>query len=302
MRIQTWFMVVSLAALGASGAAAQDNVEFLNGTVRTGKIVGLDERVYRLAIPAPMPGQPPAVIAINREEVDRIVFGPEPEIDSLESDPALARLATARVQWQRLEPFLAIPESHAARGGMAYAYILLLSTDPKRHEEALALYRRIEEEAWNPLDRDRATRGRLTAMLQMGMVEEASQEAQILADEAEDPELLLETQLLLAQSRLAALRELLEENPRWSEDPPVRAQRNQLLNESIDLALYPFLFHGTAHEQAARGLWLAREAYLLAEDEAPARAVATDILAIYPQTRYAELAREALSTSDPDES
>jgi len=290
----------ALAAPGLLRAA--DSVEFLDGTVREGKIVGVDERTFRLRIPAPMPGQPPAVIAINRADVDKIVFGREPELDALIDDSSLARLAAARVMWQRMEPFLTIPESHAASAGIAYGDILLKSTDARRHQEAFDLFQRLEKEAWNPLDRESATRGRLRAMLELGMIDEASQEAQALADEAEDPELLLNIKLLLAQTRLAALQELLEENPRWNEDPPVRAARNQLLNDALDLALYPFLFHGTAHDEAAQGLWLARDIYLLAGDDEAARAVAKDLIAIYPRTRYAEQAREALPNPEPEES
>jgi hypothetical protein len=137
-------------------------------------------------------------------------------------------------------------------------------------------------------------------MLALGRVDEASREAETLALQAEDPGLLLKTKLLLAETRLAALRELLGENPRWQEDAPVRAERDQLLNEALDLALYPFLFYGTVHEQAAQGLWLAREAYLLADQPDAAREVATDITAIYPQTRYAVPAREALQKEEPE--
>ena len=212
----------------------------------------------------------------------------------------IGRTAFARLLWQRLEPFLSIPESPAAKAGIAYGDILLLSADANRHNEALDLFRRIETEAWNEQDRGRALRGRLQALLRLGRVDEASREAEEMAARTEDPELLLETKLLLAETRLAALRALLEENPRWSEDPPVQAERNRLLNETLDLALYPFLFHGTSREQAAKGLWLARDAHLLAGDIDAAREVATDIIVIYPQTRHAVPAREALQKKPPE--
>ena len=77
-------------------------------------------------------------------------------------------------------------------------------------------------------------------------------------------------------------------------------ERNRLLNETLDLALYPFLFHGTSREQAAKGLWLARDAHLLAGDTDAAREVATDIIVLYPQTRHAAPAREALQKKPPE--
>jgi hypothetical protein len=296
---KTWTITAfAIAAFGS--AVAQDTVEYLDGNVRTGRIVGANERVFQLRVPPPMPGQQPAVISINRADVDKITFGPDADLDTVTKDPVLGRLAFARVLWQRQEPFLAVPESHAAKAGMVYGDILLISSDPARHNEALALFQRIEQEAWDETDRDAATRGRLKALLRLGRVDEASAEAQVLAEQAEDPGLLLETKLLLAQTRLAALRELLDDNPRWSQDPPVRTERNQLLNEALDLSLYPFLFHGTAHDQAAQGLWLAHEAYLLAGDTAAAREVASDIVSIYPETRYAGPAREALQEKEPE--
>lgn len=292
-------LAIGWAAATLPAVTAQDTVEYLDGNTRRGRIVGADERVFQLSIPAPIPGQQPAMITIIRSSVDKILFGPDPDIETLSKDPVLARLAFARLLWRRQEPFLAVPESHAAKAGMLYGEILLLSSDPARQTEALSLFERIEKEAWDPTDRETATRGRLKALLRLGRVDEASAEAQALAGRDDDPGLLLETKLLLAQTRIAALRELLDDNPRWSEDPPVRSQRKQLLDDALDLSLHPFLFHGTAHEQVAQGLWLAHAAYLLAGDTAAAREVASDIVSIYPETRYAGPAREALLESKP---
>ena len=283
-----------------SFVSAQDTVEYVDGNKRTGRLAGADDKVFKLRIPAPVAGQQAAVISINRNEVEKIIFGPDPDLETVIKDPVIGRTAFARLLWQRFEPFLSVPESPAAKAGIVYGDILLLSADANRHNEALDLFRRIETEAWNEQDRGRALRGRLQALLRLGRVDEASREAEEMAARTEDPELLLETKLLLAETRLAALRALLEENPRWSEDPPVQAQRKRLLNETLDLALYPFLFHGTSREQAAKGLWLVREAHLLAGDTDAAREVATDITVIYPQTRHAGPAREALQQKPPE--
>jgi hypothetical protein len=288
------------AVLMLSIVSAQDTIEYLDGNNRTGRLAGADDKVFKLRIPAPVAGQQAAVISINRNEVEKIIFGPDPDLETVINDPVIGRTAFARLLWQRLEPFLSVPESPTAKAGLAYGDILLLSADANRHNEALDLFRRIETEAWNEQDRGRALRGRLQALLRLGRVDEASREVEEMAARTEDPELLLETKLLLAETRLAALRALLGENPRWSEDPPVQAERKRLLNETLDLALYPFLFHGTSREQAAKGLWLAREAHLLAGDTDTARDVATDIIVIYPQTRHAGPAREALQEKPPE--
>lgn len=290
-------LVAAVLILG--GASAQDSVEMADGTARAGRVVGADGKVFRLSVPPPVPGQPAAVVTINRADVERIVFGPDADLEAVSKDATIGRTAFARVLWQRMEPLLSVPESPAAKAGLVYGEILLLSQDPNRHQEALALFSRLESEAWNESDRADATRGRLKAMLALGRAEEASGEAEALAGQTEDPGLLLETKLLLAETRVAALRNLLAENPRWPEDPPVRAERDRLLNEALDLALHPFLFHGTAHEQAAKGLWLAREIYLLADRPEAAREVATDITVLYPETRQAAPAREALQKEKP---
>lgn len=288
------------AVLMLSIVSAQDTIEYLDGNNRTGRLAGADDKVFKLRIPAPVAGQQAAVISINRNEVEKIIFGPDPDLETVINDPVIGRTAFARLLWQRLEPFLSVPESPTAKAGLAYGDILLLSADANRHNEALDLFRRIETEAWNEQDRGRALRGRLQALLRLGRVDEASREVEEMAARTEDPELLLETKLLLAETRLAALSALLGENPRWSEDPPVQAERKRLLNETLDLALYPFLFHGTSREQAAKGLWLAREAHLLAGNTDAARDVATDIIVIYPQTRHAGPAREALQEKPPE--
>jgi hypothetical protein len=80
----------------------------------------------------------------------------------------------------------------------------------------------------------------------------------------------------------------------------VQAERKRLLSETLDIARYPFLFHGTSREEAAKGLWLARDAHLLGGDIDAAREVATDIIVIYPQTRHAAPAREALQKKPPE--
>ena len=198
------------AAAVLSGVSAQDTIEFNDGTTRTGRVDGADGNVFRLRIPPPMPGQPSATVSINRADVERIVFGPDADLETVTKDPTIGRTAFARVLWQRLEPFLAVPESPAAKAGMVYGEILLLSQDPNRHNEALALFQRIEAEAWDEIDRDAATRGRLKAMLALGRIDEASKEAETLALQTEDPALLLDTRLLLAETRIAALRTLLE--------------------------------------------------------------------------------------------
>lgn len=282
----------------ATGAQAQDVVHMKDGSTRNVKVTALEGDTLRIS--SPVAGVGVATTTVKRDAVERVVFGPDPALEALEQNITASFAAQARVRWQSLEPYLDLPESRAGQAGCVLGETLLLLPETPRHEEALALFQRIETQAWSPADRERAKRGRLAAMLKLGRLEEASREAEEIAATAEDPALLLETKLLLAKARLATLRQLLEDNPRWDQDPPVRAERSKLVNEAADLALFPFLFHGTSRPQAARGLALMMELYGLTGDEKAAREVATDLVEIYPETPEAKNAAGTLpKTTDP---
>lgn len=281
--MRTFVALLALCSTAIWSARAQDKIQLRDGTTREGQIVGLEGSSLRLRLPSPMPGQQSPSTTIPRGDVVQVEFGPDAVLENLGMNKTLASAPAARVRWEALQPFLELPASRAAQAGCLLGEILLLSPEKPRHEEALAIYQVVEAGAWNPADREAAKRGRLNAMLKLGRLEEASAEAEKMAATAEDPQLFIETRLLLAAARLATLRQLLEDNPRWYEDPPVRAERLRLLNDTADLALYPFLFHGTARAQAARGLAIALDLYRLVGDKASAHGVATDLVELYPE-------------------
>lgn len=265
-------------------AAAQDIVHLTDGTKRNLRILGVAGDAYTVSLPSPVPGQPPAKTTIKRATVSRIIFGPDAQLDTVAANVGPGSLATARVRWQSLQPFLGIPESRAGEAGCLYGEILLKVEGPANQNEALAVFKAVEAGAWNPADRQRATRGRLAVMIKQGHLEEAVLEAEQIERTAEEPDLIIETRLLLAGARKEALKALLADNPRWDQDPPVRVERTRLIHEGVELALFPFLFHGTKRAQAARGLWLAHEIYQLAGQDDDAQKVATDLTAIYSET------------------
>ena len=281
--------IASLCA-GAAPLAAQDTVHLTDGTKRSVKILGAQDDAYLISLPSPVPGQAAGTTTMKRDTVSRIVFGPDPVLDAVAANVVAGSLSSARSRWQNLQPFLGIPESRAGEAGCLAGEILLLGEDPARHEEALAVFKTVEAGAWNVADRQRATRGRLMAMIKKGQLEEASLEAEQIERTAEEPNLVIEIKLLLAEARMASLKTLLADNPRWNEDPPVRAERARLIHEGVEFALFPFLFHGTKRAQASRGLWLAHGIYVLAGDDDAAREVATDLTSIYSETPEAEKA------------
>lgn len=276
---------------------AQDKVLVKDGTVRECKVLGIEGDLIRVLLPPLVPGQSGAKTGLRCADVTKIIFGPDAILEALEQSPSAASIPGARAHWLSVEPFLGIPESHAGRVACAYGDALLLSGDVAKYEEALLLFRRVEAESWSQADRSRAARGRLAAMLKLGKIEDASREAEEMAKTAQDPGLLIQAKLLLARTHLASLRRLLEDNPRWDQDPPVRAERETLRNEGLDLALYPFLFHGTARPEAAEGLWIAHELHEASGDHRLSAETCRDITAIYPETPYAARAKEFLVSS-----
>lgn len=282
---------VLLILLGFVGTlCADDEVRLKDGTARTGRVVGVDDISLRLALPGPLPGQGSGTASIPRDTVDRIIFAPDPTLAALRAKPGPGNIPAARVRWQALRSMLGIPESRAGEAGNLYGECLRLSGDRGRREEALGVYREIEEKAWNPADREIAKRGRLRTMVDLGRAGEIAAEIEALAAAARDPELLLDSRLLVAGTRLAALKQLVADNPRWAEDPPVRAERLRLAHETADHALYPFLFHGTARGPAARGLGIALDLHRFTGEDREAREVATDLVEIYPEAPEAAAA------------
>jgi hypothetical protein len=286
--------IILILLAAAPSLVADDEVRLKDGNTRKGRIVGMDETSFRLSLPGPVPGQSAGTTSIPRANVERIIFAPDRTLEAVRANPGPGALNTARVRWQTLQPMLAIPESRAGDAGNLYGECLRLTGESARLKEALGVYAEVEQGAWNPADREDAKRGRLRTMIDLGRSQEVAAEIEQLATSAQDPDLLLDSKLLIASARLAAMRTLVADNPRWHEDPPVRAVRLRLLHETADNALYPFLFHGTARGQAAKGLGILLELYQFTGDKEEARKVATDLTEIYSDSPEAEKAAEFL--------
>ena len=293
--MKTLLPIILLLLAAAPSLLADDEVRLKDGNTRKGRIVGMDETSFRLSLPGPVPGQSAGTTSIPRANVERIIFAPDRTLEAVRANPGPGALNTARVRWQTLQPMLAVAESRAGDAGNLYGECLRLTGENARLEEALGVYAEVEKGAWNPADREDAKRGRLRTMIDLGRSQEVAAEIEEIATSAQDPGLLLDSKLLIASARLAALEELVAENPRWEEDAPVRAERLRLLHETADNALYPFLFHGTARGQAAKGLGILLDLYKFTGDQEEAHKVATDLAEIYPDAPEAKKAAEFLN-------
>lgn len=281
---------------GVRGADAVD-VIFLNdaaGTQRAGRVVGFDGKNFKLEVQLAAGGDARATISVSRADVDLIEFAPAAALDLLLASPEPSAAALV-VEWRRWQAFLSVAKSPAGAVGNALAVALL--KDPAKANEALEIFSRVEKEAWNEEDRLTAGRGRLRAMVATGNAAAAVDEAQRLAEESEDPSVLIEAKFILAEAAFSALRTLVEENPRWMEDVFVRPEYERLYNEALDLYLHPALFLGSEVDAASRGLWGAVNVYEFGGDSANAAATAEDIVMLYPNTHFAKLGREFLEES-----
>jgi hypothetical protein len=293
-------LLLALAPL----AAAQDVLTMKNGDTRAGDLVSLENGMVRLEVvlEARIPGAPPgrASTSIPLDDIESIAFGEDPDLAGKldQADPSNPH--ALEPAWLRLRKWLAIPRSPAGAVGNAYANLLLRNGSPDNAARALEIFSNVENTTWSDDDRNAAAQGRLRAMVQTGRALEAVGEAEKLAEQTEDPEILIEAYHILAQATEQEYRTFLEENPRWDIDPFVIDQRHELHSKALRLYLYPALFHGSDTTRAARGLAGALAIHRLADDQALAVETARDIATLYPQTPEAAKAGEFLASLPPE--
>lgn len=196
--------------------------------------------------------------------------------------------------WDKLRLHLGRARSNAGKIGIAYADALL-TTDGEYHQrQALSVFDKVRAESWSEEDQMNAWQGRLRALIAMGDLEQALVESKEIAAQTDDPSAIIESTYLLAMADFERLKALEEENPRWMEDDLVLPERNALYHSTVDQLLWPFLFHGTREAVSARGLFAAAAVHQFAEKLDDASACLDDILALYPETKFAAQAEEKL--------
>lgn len=310
-RLRCWLSVglalMALASVRAQATNSLDTLFLVQGGNMVGRLIGLDDHIYRLEKPLPPPPNAPpgssmvfATVTIPRTSVDYIVFAPNLERDNFLKTASVDDLAKVAGWWESAAPWLGISRSSAARVGLAYGDLLLRTGKLGQAKKALAVFRKIEAESWSPEDDMAAQQGRLRAMVATGRAQDAVEEAMDLAKISEDPAVLIEAKFVLASAADKQLRQLVKANPRWIEDVYVIPERNRLYHEALDLYLYPGLFAGSESEAAARGLWGAVSVYQFTEELPAAVELSRDLVTIYPDTKYAALAQKFLDSLPDD--
>ncbi len=281
-------MLIALAlggGLSGQGDSAPLDTLFMNDagqTKRTARVLGADEKFFK--IETSLGAGAVATVSVPRADVSRIEFAPNERLDQLLENATVGDTDGLEQLWTRWQPFVGVPKSPAGRIVNVYTDLLLRSDDEAKAREARTILEEVSTELWDEEERLTARQNQLRAMVATGDAAAAIEEAQELAKVSDDPAVLIEAKYILATAAHETLLTLIQNNPRWEEDVNVRPERARLVNESLDLYLYPYLFYGSETDAAARGLWGAIEIYEFVGDSENALESARDIEALYPET------------------
>lgn len=293
---------LSILLLSTAPLGGTEILTLKNGEQRTGDIVSVDDRTVRLRVVLTSGGaaQATATVSLNRADLANIRFAPDAALEDRLQRASPNDAPALEQDWEKARLWLEMPESPAGSIALALGNAWLRTGKKADARRALDLVSLVEKSSWRVEDRTRAREVRLRAMVASGRAADAVDEATKLAEETEDPEILIEANLIRAQASERQLRTFLQENPRWMEDEFVIDERHRLHARTLDLYLYPALFHGTDLARAARGLWGAIEVHRLAGDWPNAVETARDLAQFYPSTPEAALANDFLASLPPD--
>lgn len=280
-RASTIFFTVILWKFSAQGI---DVVHRIDDPPVEGDILKIDEETVTVKAPKKSrTGLGYEVVKIPMQQVKFIDFE---EIAGEKATIQRGNLKELRILWDEKAHRLAQPNSNAGDVGLALAARHLEEEGAISANASHLLYSRIEKEDWSIDRREAARRGRLQALIALGRQDEAIKEAKLLAEEAEEPRLILDAKHVVVAADFERLEKLIGDNPKWREDDTVHDEILALYQGIVDRSLQPFLFFGTNEEAAPRGLLFAARAHHLAGDETRARQVVEDIRALYPKSPY----------------
>jgi hypothetical protein len=301
-------MKTALALILLLGAAchAQDVLTLKNGSSRSGEIVSSDETKIWLKVVlnqsvSSSKEAPTAIVTEQIKNIETINFQAEKDLRPLLESATPDQITEIEEHWTKFSRWLHFPRSPSGKIGCRLGELLIESKKKSYALQAIEIFRRIEAEAWDPEDRTRARNGRLRASMTSDKRSNTFKEAHAIAANAEDPTLMLESKLLLAEASEKKLKDFLKNNPRWKNDVLVIPERHRLYDEALALYLFPSLFYGTYSEQAAQGLWGAISVYQLSNASRLAAETARDLISFYPETRSAANARDYLVKAPPDQ-
>jgi len=279
-------------------AFTQDVIHLRSGENIVGRLDAVTDNIVNFTLPnAPIVPGGSARRTIPMEQVEYLEFAFQPGESAVFERRDSLGVSDLQPRWDATFANLHRPRSRAGAWGVALARALLREGGLGAPERALDLSDRIIARAWSPDDVAAGRQARLQCLIAIGDLGQATREAQQLAQETEEPGLLIEVKYLLAQADFAALKALELEHPRWIEDDEILPQREELYHRTIDQLLWPHLFHATRSEVAARGLAAAAKVYDYAGEATLAGHARTDLVRLYPTTSAAQ----ALTSPNPSD-
>lgn len=287
-----WLGIGASICAQTTSLPKQDAITGTNGSVIVGTLRSLDASGAKMDVILPSGGAGTINIApSNMESIDFAAFPGEEDAMAATGAEALPKM---RALFTRVERYLTVPNSRTGDIALRLAGLLLTTDKQVDWNESLTLIERVMAKDWDHARRQKARRVRLSALIKLGRAAEATAEARQLLEQADDEELLIEANWIIANSTFAELKELQKENPRWYQDERVKPRRAALYQEALDSFLYPSLFAFRNQESSARGLWGAVELYEFCEEADFAAKRAFDLVQLYPKSSFAPKAQELL--------
>ncbi len=288
-----------LFALCALPLPAQDRVHLKDGRVAQGRLLNLAKPLISMEL------QLPGVRGSAKREfdaglVDFIDFAPLPGEAEALANPAEPKQQDVLLQlWQQKSVHLPWPANNAGDIGLALADQLLKKTEPELIERAFRIYSLVEKDDWDNARRAKAKTGRLRSLIGLKRIDEAIKEAQIVARESEDPAVLIEAQIVIANADFEKLKRFDLDHPRWDQDDELTEERTQLYQQVLDQFLHTPLFHGSVEDRSAEALWQVVQVHQYNQEALPALERARDLVQLYPKTPQAAQAQNLLGPTEP---
>ncbi len=272
-------------------ARAEDVVHLNDGKILRGKILRLATPLVTMEIQLPG-GVGSAKRDFDPSLIKFIDFEPLPgETEALAQPEKGAGQKRLWEVWQEKSINLRWAQNNSGLVGLTLAQQLLKQTDPFLLERALRIFMQIEKEDWDKARQAEAKKGRLRSLIALNRIDEAITEARALANDSEDPSLLLEARQVLAMADFQRLQQFEKDHPRWEDDDDLKDERTRLYQDVLDQFLHAPLFHGSVDDKAAEALWGVVQVHLFAKEPELAATHARDLLQLYPTSLYAEKAK-----------
>jgi hypothetical protein len=277
---------------------ALDRVHLTDGKVMEGEILNLAEAGLSMNLRLPgVSGFAKREVAVDT--VDFIDFSPIPGLEEAMANPKDAGQQAVMLKlWQEHSVRLRWPTNPIGKMGLVFAEALYEGGGNDLVERAMRIYALIEKEDWDELRRARAKSGRLRCLIRLQRFDEAIVEARQMAEETDDPRLVIEAGLVIAEGDFAKFKAFEEKHPRWDQDDELTEERIKRYHALLDQFLQAPLFYGAVEDLAARGLWRAVEVHQYVQEPLLAVERARDLVKLYPQAEEAVLAKKLLEVVD----